>query len=41
VKFFVNKQCSSMEKRLIKTLKGTSFSKVQIVIDEGQETAGE
>ncbi len=36
-----NKQGCSMEKRLIKTLEGTRFSNVQIVVDEGQETAGE
>jgi hypothetical protein len=36
-----NKQGCSMEKRVIKTLEGTRFSNVQIVVDEGHEAASE
>jgi hypothetical protein len=35
VKFILNKPISGMARRLAKTLKGTGFSKVQILLDDG------
>ncbi len=43
VKFYLNKPISSMARRLVKTLKGTGFTKVQIMLEDGTpvETAAE
>lgn len=35
VKVFINKPVSSMARKLVKTLKGTGFTKVQILLDDG------
>ncbi len=35
VKFMLNKPVSSMARRLVKTLKGTGFRKVQILLEDG------
>src|SRR6201995_3838403 len=43
VKFMLNKPVTSMARRLVKTLKGTGFRKVQILLEDGTpvETAAE
>ena len=43
VKFYLNKPVSGMARRLIKTLKGTGFSKARIMLEDGSdvEVAGE
>ena len=43
VKFMLNKAVTSMARRLVKTLKGTGFRKVQILLEDGSpvETAAE
>lgn len=35
VKFYVNKAVTGMAKRLVKTLKGTGFTKVEILLEDG------
>ena len=35
VKIFINKPVASMARKLVKTLKGTGFTKVQILLDDG------
>jgi hypothetical protein len=40
VKLFLNKPISGMAKRLVKTLKGTGFSKVQIMMEDGTPVEG-
>ena len=40
VKFYVNKMVSSMAAKLVKTLKGTSYSKVEILMEDGTLVEG-
>jgi hypothetical protein len=40
VEFHINKPASGMAKRLVKTLKGTGFTKVKLVFDDGSTEAG-
>ncbi len=40
VKFYLNKPISGMAKRLVKTLKGTGFTKVQILLEDGTSVEG-
>lgn len=40
VKIIINKPISSMAKRLVKTLKGTGFTKVQILLEDGTSVEG-
>ncbi len=40
VKITINKPISSMAKRLVKTLKGTGFTKVQILLEDGTAVEG-
>jgi hypothetical protein len=40
VKFMLNKAVTSMARRLVKTLKGTGFRKVQILLEDGSPVEG-
>lgn len=40
VKFAVNKPVSGMAKKLVRTLKGTGFNKIEIVLDDGTPVEG-
>ena len=40
VKFMLNKAVTSMARRLVKTLKGTGFRKVQILLEDGSPVGG-
>ena len=40
VKFMLNKPVTSMARRLVKTLKGTGFRKVQILLEDGSPVEG-